>query len=91
MRKLSALAFATVIALVLAGCGGGGGSSSASGASSSNIGIKTDSQGFSTETKFVDAESGKVVTRISEITSDATGDVPTAPTLGGTDSAPEVK
>lgn len=85
MKRFSALAFA--LGLVLAGCGGGGGSSSATSGKSSlsggGITIKTDSQGFSTETKFVD-ENGRVVTKISEIKSDATGDVPpTAPQVGG--------
>ena len=90
MKRLSALAFVT--ALVLTGCGGGGGSSSAAGVSngSSDIQVKTDSQGFSTETKFVD-ENGNVVTHISDIRSDATGATPpTAPSVGGKSSAPAI-
>lgn len=91
MKRLSALAFA--LALVLVGCGGGGGNSSASSGDSSSMTIKTDSKGFSVETKFVD-ENGVVTSKISDVKSDATGEVPpSAPRVAGKEvpsSAPRV-
>ncbi len=87
MKKLSVIAFLAALGLLVAGCGGGGSSSSSSVASSGQSGgntqtssedvtVQTGSSGFTTETKFIDPETGKVVSRISEITSSATGDTP---------------
>lgn len=85
MKKLTVVAFLAALGLTMAGCGGGGGSSSATSSGgtsfSGGITIKTDSEGFSAETKFVD-ESGAVTSRISEIKSVATDDTPPdAPTF----------
>jgi hypothetical protein len=91
MKRLSVIAFLAALGLLAAGCGGGGGGGSSSVASSGTTNtvtdntvndettthtVETNSAGFTTETKFIDPQTGEVVARISELSASATGSTP---------------
>lgn len=89
MKRLNVIAFLAALGLLFAGCGGGGGGSSSAVTKPVTDNTKpkptvncaegavcTDENGFTTATYYIDPETGKKVSLISQISSSATGTVP---------------